>query len=105
MTWTEPFAELRTIHEAWLQVTPWPRTATTATNPATAGKPTKDAISGSSRLERALLAAQDDDGHSKRNHRPSIDLAGGSNSLFMVGDIGFEPITSTTSMWRSSQMS
>ncbi len=23
----------------------------------------------------------------------------------MVGDIGFEPITSTTSMWRSSQMS
>jgi len=22
-----------------------------------------------------------------------------------VGDIGFEPITSTTSMWRSSQMS
>jgi hypothetical protein len=23
----------------------------------------------------------------------------------LVGDIGFEPITSTTSMWRSSQMS
>lgn len=26
-------------------------------------------------------------------------------SYLMVGDIGFEPITSTTSMWRSSQMS
>lgn len=25
--------------------------------------------------------------------------------ISMVGDIGFEPITSTTSMWRSSQMS
>lgn len=25
--------------------------------------------------------------------------------LYLVGDIGFEPITSTTSMWRSSQMS
>ena len=29
----------------------------------------------------------------------------GSSGSNMVGDIGFEPITSTTSMWRSSQMS
>ena len=29
----------------------------------------------------------------------------GSSESNMVGDIGFEPITSTTSMWRSSQMS
>lgn len=28
-----------------------------------------------------------------------------SSKSDMVGDIGFEPITSTTSMWRSSQMS
>ena len=30
---------------------------------------------------------------------------GVSEYISMVGDIGFEPITSTTSMWRSSQMS
>ncbi|GAA1760308.1 recombinase family protein [Nostocoides vanveenii] len=81
--WTEPFADLRAVHQAWLQCAP-------LASPA--GKPTKAAHTGLSRLELALLAAQADDGPYKRNHRPSVDLAGGSNSLFMVELRGFEPL-------------
>jgi hypothetical protein len=39
------------------------------------------------------------------NHFTSDKKASMKDAFYLVGNAGFEPATSTTSMWRSSQMS
>jgi hypothetical protein len=64
---------------------------------------------------KKVVAPRDSVAHSPQSNswfalratNEKIALSGDNSSIFskMVGDIGFEPITSTTSMLRSSQMS
>ena len=94
-TWTEPFTNLREIHEAWLGF---------PANPLVTNEspPAGDVRTDTFRLEQAIRATRP---LQRTEPAPNVQLGTGLNSHVLVGDKGVEPLTSSTSMRRSSQLS
>ncbi len=87
-TWTQPFIELRAIHEIWLQL----RNDTASAVYEEFREPKRSLIEEALRLQQEEPAT-------------GVEPVTGSNSHLVVEHSGFEPLTSSLPAKRSSQMS